>query len=553
MNKSITAKSSRGGKTGRWCVRAPTDSTVEVYKKALVDGQQTQYQQDHFRTVDTNTQFRVMKKDTVIVLRQNLTEEEKKRAKQASGKEFENFCETQQKLTPVWFTIPPIEERNNILARVHTENHLGDNAMRHELLKQRISWYKLQDSIAVYCKSCSVCQMKNGTRRPIVPFRIVVAERPIQHLYIDLSFMMIDGNNIGMVNLIDHFTKKLWSKAIPSKSSTVVVAFLEEVFCDIGLIESDDSDDTNIPLTSYLRSDNGGEFIANEISAVCRRYGIQKKEGAPYAPWVQGVVEAVNKTIKNMLKARMLTNNSTSWSEMLQSTCSQYNNKFHSVIKMSPNDAWSRCFRKNDETMTDQDIADRLYWLQIIRNRTIDRYKTQRQHWLKTGKVNVYSVGDVVLVRVPQRYRSRSQFIWGRKATIAEAPVDDSGFSLLKYKLQWLETGGFRKNEGVGSITAYFIHTKDLKPFVLGMDSSLEPATQDSTDICVPSYGAMDYEEEENTTEIAEIDEPPSDERGKRNSDEISNCEEHETEERPTTKMISRKNRTRKRRRITCE
>ena len=42
-----------------------------------------------------------------------------------------------------------------------------------------------------------------------------------------------------------------------------------------------------------LRSDNGAELVCQAIVDICLAYGIKKREGAPYAPWMQGVVERV--------------------------------------------------------------------------------------------------------------------------------------------------------------------------------------------------------------------------------------------------------------------
>ena len=76
--------------------------------------------------------------------------------------------------------------------------------------------------------------------------------------------------------MIDHFTKKLWTKVIQSKSASVVVGFLEEVFLSVGLIEVDNITDSNDFIT-FLRSDNGTEFVAKDVKAVCAKFGIEKK------------------------------------------------------------------------------------------------------------------------------------------------------------------------------------------------------------------------------------------------------------------------------------
>ena len=83
----------KGGKTGRCCVRAPSDTTVAAYQRVISDAKdQTRYQQENFRFIANVIQFRVMKKETVVLLRQSLTDEQKDNAKESSGKESIHFA-----------------------------------------------------------------------------------------------------------------------------------------------------------------------------------------------------------------------------------------------------------------------------------------------------------------------------------------------------------------------------------------------------------------------------------------------------------------------------
>src|SRR5690606_19118916 len=93
----------------------------------------------------------------------------------------------------------------------------------------------------------------------------------LQHIYIDLSFLPKYNNNIGFILLVDHFTKRIWCKSIPSKHASHVVSFLEEIFQSIGL---EQVENCNSKYEFYLRSDNGGEFISTEVKKTCERYGI---------------------------------------------------------------------------------------------------------------------------------------------------------------------------------------------------------------------------------------------------------------------------------------
>ena len=90
--------------------------------------------------------------------------------------------------------------------------------------------------------------------------------------------MIRDGRFMGMCNMIDHLTKRLWSKPITSKESIHVKAFLIDVFEQIGLEVLEEGEEPTRVM--YLRSDNGGEFTAHctrAVSDVISRKAVTKR------------------------------------------------------------------------------------------------------------------------------------------------------------------------------------------------------------------------------------------------------------------------------------
>ena len=47
-------------------------------------------------------------------------------------------------------------------------------------------------------------------------------------------------------------------------------------------------------LPEFLVTDNGTEFINNEISTLCHLYNIKHKPRTSHAPWTNGLVEGMN-------------------------------------------------------------------------------------------------------------------------------------------------------------------------------------------------------------------------------------------------------------------
>lgn len=188
-----------------------------------------------------------------------------------------NDCWNEEKMEKVkiinehWYWVPTEEEFLNIVKNIHLDGHhgLGEKAVRSKLKELKITCPTNQKLISKCLKECVHCQMRKSKRGhcTVIPYRIVLSSYPLQHLYIDLSFLPKKGRFIGFILLIDHFTKKIWGKPIPSKHASHVVSMLEETFCGIGLIPGNDS----INFTCYLHSDNGGEFVAKEVKEICKK------------------------------------------------------------------------------------------------------------------------------------------------------------------------------------------------------------------------------------------------------------------------------------------
>jgi transposase InsO family protein len=52
-----------------------------------------------------------------------------------------------------------------------------------------------------------------------------------------------------------------------------------------------------------LRSDRGGEFLANSFQSVCEKAGIKHQFTAPYTPQQNGVVERKNRSMMEMARS----------------------------------------------------------------------------------------------------------------------------------------------------------------------------------------------------------------------------------------------------------
>ena len=90
-------------------------------------------------------------------------------------------------------------------------------------------------------------------------------------------------------------------------------------------------------LPQQLLTDKGSEFKSRAFRELCNKYNIKQlfsynDVGAPY-------VERVQRTIQNIIYKYMTENNTDKFIDKLQNIVSSYNNRIHTSIKMTPNDA----------------------------------------------------------------------------------------------------------------------------------------------------------------------------------------------------------------------
>ena len=67
-------------------------------------------------------------------------------------------------------------------------------------------------------------------------------------------------------------------------------------------------------LHEILVTDNGTEFINNEIITLCHLYNIKHKPRTSHAPWTKGLVEGMNRSLQEYLRC-IINGNDTRYTE----------------------------------------------------------------------------------------------------------------------------------------------------------------------------------------------------------------------------------------------
>lgn len=183
--------------------------------------------------------------------------------------------------------------------------------------------------------------LQRNTAKDFVP---IVPARPYQRWQMDLIIMgevreNVDGDGVTgrqmvaypgnsgykyVLTIIDTFTKFLHTVALKNRNSATIATAIDEI-----VMREIEVDDHHTP--SVLQSDN--EFDAAEIRQICVQYGIKQVFSKSHVS-SSGTIERVNKTLKEAIWCEFTVNNDKKWLDKLQIITTNYNNTYHTVIKL---------------------------------------------------------------------------------------------------------------------------------------------------------------------------------------------------------------------------
>ena len=84
-------------------------------------------------------------------------------------------------------------------------------------------------------------------------------------------------------------------------------------------------------------TDNGTEFIKNEIINLCNLFNIRHKPRTPHAPWSNGLVEGLNRSLQEYFRCTVNGNDNknTEWSADVKLFLLAYNSQITTTVGLS--------------------------------------------------------------------------------------------------------------------------------------------------------------------------------------------------------------------------
>jgi hypothetical protein len=125
-----------------------------------------------------------------------------------------------------------------------------------------------------------------------------------------------------MLNVVDVFSKYAWSIPLKDKKGLTVLDAFKQI------VKQSDR------LPKFMWVDEGKEFYNKLIDEWIKENNIVRY--STHGEHKSAVVERFNRTLKTNMWKRFTAENTRNWINMLDKLLSDYNNRIHSTIKMTP-------------------------------------------------------------------------------------------------------------------------------------------------------------------------------------------------------------------------
>jgi transposase InsO family protein len=211
-----------------------------------------------------------------------------------------------------------------ILDQEHSDSHPGISKMT-DLINRK--YYGIPSStIRSFVNSCENCR-SYLPMRTIEDITIVDITKKYDRYVIDCvdlrRYSDVNDGYCWILNIIDSYSKYLWSYKLKFKTAAIVSDALRECFFTFG-----------VPVS--IQADNGKEFKNRTLHEMCTNLQIQMIHGRPRNPKAQGIVERVNQTIKRWLAKVLHRSIDKTWIHHLHKVVYKYNTTVHRATNQSP-------------------------------------------------------------------------------------------------------------------------------------------------------------------------------------------------------------------------
>ena len=214
------------------------------------------------------------------------------------------------------------EELFNLLYKVHCETgHRGLHKM-YSVIKDGYA-NVTRDVVLAFLQCCETCIKRRAHPKKGLVVKPIITKEAYGRGQVDLIDMQSckDGEFNFIMNYQDHLSKFVVLRPLKSKTAVEVAYNLIDIFCLFGA-------------PAILQSDNGREFVNKIMDELQLMWpGLKIVHGKPRHSQSQGSVERANRDVQDIMRAWMIDNQSTKWSEGLRFCQFQKDSSLHSGIR----------------------------------------------------------------------------------------------------------------------------------------------------------------------------------------------------------------------------
>ncbi len=220
--------------------------------------------------------------------------------------------------------VPDVAERARLLEENHQLGHNGAKKLVDLIWDQGHYWPNLYRDAARLCGSCPTCLSFNVRQQGFRPLRHICADRPLDHISLDLAHMTpsFDGH-VAFVVIRDVATRYIFAWPLTAKTSAATADALYLYTSIFGPARR-------------AQSDGGPEFVGSVYQRLAERLGIKTIVVSAEYPQSNGGAEATIRRLKQYIVKINHGRPTNSWHLALPAAVMAINRQTNRTTKSTP-------------------------------------------------------------------------------------------------------------------------------------------------------------------------------------------------------------------------
>src|SRR5499433_477352 len=208
--------------------------------------------------------------------------------------------------------------------------HVNAQMLAKKILRLEYYWPTMEEDCAIFVRRCINCQIHaDKIHAPASSLHPMTSPWPFSMWAFDVVGPLGDGNvetkrKSFILKATKYFTKWAEAEAFAEIKASTVVKF---VMCN---------SIARFGVRKDIVTDNGLQFISQELRELCNRYGIHLHHSSPYYPQGNGQAEATNKTLIKIIKKTCETHRHSDWPEKLVEALWAYRSSVRTPTGQTP-------------------------------------------------------------------------------------------------------------------------------------------------------------------------------------------------------------------------